>query len=485
MIASSFSVIRPALVGWVIAVMASVGLGSEGPTSPLLGQPKEEYARRRRDLMERIKTADAAANATRAALNGAASPPPGPVVVLIGAGAPDDESKFHQLHDFAYLTGVEAENAALILRPDTGEETLYLPPRDPFQERWTGPTLAPGPDATARTGFARVESSALFLADLFRAVADPRSGSRSRAGTVHLLEPTPRPAATTTSARFARFLRDGAPGARFVDLAPRLAEMRKVKSDPELTLIRRAIAATATAQDDVARLVAPGVNEGRLEGAILAAFHAGGAARAAFPSIVGSGLNSTVLHYARNDRTMTDGDLVVIDIGAEVGGYAADITRTYPANGVYSPRQKEIYQLVLDTQSHVAAQTKTGDTTIAIQNRWARDFLRASPLRGKDADGTEHTMDHFFVHGLGHYVGLDVHDVGDPSKPLAPGEVITIEPGLYLPAEGFGVRIEDDYLVTPDGLEKLSEDIPSDPSEIERRIAAHRASAPPIPATTP
>ena len=484
--------IRMALAGWVMAALlpgrspsADDGRPAPGiataPARLLNGQPVEEYARRRRDLMARIKPADAASTFLRDAIraaegHGEATADPATVVVLLGRGIPGDDDKFHQEPNFAYLTGVDQEDAALILWPATGEETLYLPPKNPSQERWNGPRLAPGPDASARTGFARVESSALFLADLFRAVADPRAGLHARAGTVHLIEPDPQPGSTAASARFARFLREGAPNARFIDVAPRINEMRKVKSEPEVALIRQAIAATATAQDDVARLVAPGVTEARLEGAILAAFFAGGGSRAAFPSIVGSGINSTVLHYNRNDRTITEGDLVVVDIGSEVHGYAADITRTYPASGIFTFRQREVYQLVLDAQTGAAAQFKPGETTLATQSRWVKDFLRKSPLRARDETGTEQSMDHFFTHGLGHYMGLEVHDVGDSSKPLAPGEVFTIEPGLYIPSEGFGVRIEDDYLVTKDGLEKLSRDIPSDPAEVERRIANHRVS---------
>jgi Xaa-Pro aminopeptidase len=199
--------------------------------------------------------------------------------------------------------------------------------------------------------------------------------------------------------------------------------------------------------------------------------------RAGFPSIVGSGLNSTVLHYNANRRTMQDGELVVIDIGAEYFYYTADITRTYPVNGKFTPRQRAIYQLVLDAQTAAAHEFKVGVTTLGGQNRIARDVIRKSPLRAKDEAGVEHTLDHFFVHGLGHYLGMDVHDVGNGGKPMQPGEVFTIEPGIYIPTEGFGVRIEDDYLVTKDGLEKLSKDIPSDPDEIERLIAQSRTKA--------
>ncbi|HMF56268.1 MAG TPA: M24 family metallopeptidase, partial [Pyrinomonadaceae bacterium] len=148
----------------------------------------------------------------------------------------------------------------------------------------------------------------------------------------------------------------------------------------------------------------------------------------------------------------------------------ADITRTYPASGKFTERQRQIYQLVLDTQAGAAAYYKPG-MRLHDLHQFAVDFLRKSPLRARDTDGREYTMDHFFIHALGHYLGMDVHDTGNSSKPLQPGEVFTIEPGVYLQSERLGVRIEDDYLVMPDGtLRKLSANIPSAPDEIERLL---------------
>ena len=453
-------------------------------TAPV-GPSKEEYQGRRRALMETLKGAEAGAGLLRGAVNRAGSGEARPsggvgvVVVMVGAGEPGEDAKFRQDNDFHYLTGVDQPNAAVILWPESGDEALYLPPRDRSRDRWIGPSLGPGPEAASLTGFARVESTAGFLADLFRAIADPRTGGRSASATVYLAEPAPKPNSTGASARLSRFVREGAPSARFKDVATSIHEMRKGKSDAEAELIRRAVAVTADAQLEVIRKIRPGLPEYRLEGAIVGAFLEGGASRAGFPSIVGSGPNSTVLHHDRNDRTIEDGDLVVVDIGGEYKGYTADITRTYPANGRFSPRQREVYQLVLDAQGAAVADFKPGVSTIAELNRTVRDVFRKSPLRAKDSDGNEQTMDHFFTHGLGHHLGLDVHDVGDASKPLQPGEVFTIEPGLYLTSEALGVRIEDDYRVTKDGLEKLSKDIPVEPDEIERLIARSRGGVVP------
>jgi len=393
---------------------------------------------------------------------------PALLVVIVGRGEPGDDAKFHQSNDFHYLTGVDVSHASAILRPDLGEETLYLPRRNPRLERYNGPTLAAGPEATAKTGFARVAPASEFLADLFRALADSGDGHPSRSATIYLIDAGSNPTSSDRSAWLARLVRDGAPGARVKDLGPRVHEQRKTKSPAEVALLRRAIAATAEAQAAVLRTVGPSGTENQLEGAILNAFVAHGASRAGFPSIVGSGPNSTVLHYGRNDRALGAGELVVVDIGAEVEGYTADITRTVPVDGQFTPRQRAVYQLVLDAQAGAARAVKPGESTIGSLNRGVRDFFRASPLRARDKDRIEHTMDHFFAHGLGHHLGLDVHDVGDESKPLGPGQVFTIEPGLYLPTEGFGIRIEDDYLVTPTGVEKLSAAIPSAPDEVER-----------------
>ena len=483
----------PPILGLIFFMGLSMVRGEDvrlASKSPLLGPSREEFQGRRRALMAKIKEAEASSAPLRVTMVRAepGSPqgpgPAGVVVVLVGAVEAVEDAKFRQENDFAYLTGIELPHAALILRPETGEETLYLPPRDRSQDRWVGPKLGPGPETASQTKFARVESSSTFLADLFRAVGDSRVGGRSSAATVYLLEPTPRANSTTPAARLGRFVREGAPSARFKDVAPLIHEMRKGKSDAETDLIRRAVGVTADAHREVVRLIRPGIPEYRLEGAIVGAFVAGGGSRAGFPSIVGSGPNSTILHYGKNERTIEDGDLVVVDIGGEVGGYTADITRTYPANGRYTPRQLEVYRLVLEAQSAAVADFKPGVSTIGSLTRTVRDVFRKSPLRAKDADGIEKTMDEFFLHGLGHHMGLDVHDVGDNSKPLKPGEVFTIEPGLYISAEALGVRIEDDYRVTNDGLEKLSKDIPVDPDEIERLIGQARSATSPVPSTS-
>jgi len=193
----------------------------------------------------------------------------------------------------------------------------------------------------------------------------------------------------------------------------------------------------------------------------------------------GSGINSTILHYSENQDKIDEGALVVVDIGAEYKYYAADITRTWPASGKFSPRQREVYQPVLDAQKYAQSQMKPGVTKLREMTALTREYLKKSPLRAKDMDGNEHTMDYFFIQGLGHYLGMDVHDVGDTSKPIQPGEIFTIEPGIYIQSEALGLRIEDDYIMTDHGADKLSKNIPSEPDEIERMIAQGKAEPTP------
>ncbi len=189
--------------------------------------------------------------------------------------------------------------------------------------------------------------------------------------------------------------------------------------------------------------------------------------------MIGSGPNATIPHYFGLLRRIEAGDLVVVDIGAEYRHYTADITRTFPAGGHFTPRQREVYQLVLAAQKAVEAEMKPGESRLQDMTRFARQFFQKSSLRARDEKGDEQTMDHFFVHGLGHDLGLDVHDVGSLSDPVRVSEVFTIEPGLYIKSESIGVRIEDDYVMTDHGPEKLSSAIPSDPDEIERRMGAN------------
>ena len=361
------------------------------------------------------------------------------------------DNDFRQSNTFFYFTELEAQDAWLLLVAGGGaaETLLFLPPRDPLQERWTGLRLGPDSTAVRLTGIPRVlptdSLDAVLSAALFRA-----------RGPLYVpLDQTtreePRLRDLLFSGRDVRNLRPGADSLRLVKDADEIARMRKAV---DISVLGH-IAAMQAAR--------PGAWEYEIEAALEAAFRRNGADRVGYPSIVGSGPNSTTLHYDVNRRQTRDGDLVVVDAGAEWGQHTADVTRTFPVNGKFTPRQKAIYDLVLATQQAAFDSTRPG-ATIGQLNRIARDYMHAhsGTLCGAEL------CDTYFIHGLSHWLGMDVHDVGDYSTPLKPGMIFTIEPGIYLSQEALGVRIEDDVLVTATGGEWLSAKAPRTTAEIER-----------------
>jgi Xaa-Pro aminopeptidase len=413
----------------------------------LAGIPQVEYRARRQKLMERIKDG---------------------VVVLVGAREEEfgEAGRFRQKNDFMYLTGVQTPSAFVMLAPaglaagKPAQETLFIPPRNLFQERWTGAQIGPGPEAEKLFGFQEVASAEKFndrLRDLLES---------SPSAKLYTIVPAGSAGEITRESRFIETLRRARPRLEIVDVSRYLAEMRKIKSPPEIALIQKAIDITGEAQRDAVHAVKPGAFEYEVQAVVEAAFTRNGAERPSFPSIIGSGINSTTLHHMENRGKIESGDLVVVDIGAEYSYYAADITRTYPADGKFAPRQLEVYKLVLEAQRAAEKAFKPGQSTMAQLNRVALDTMKASRLRDKEG----RSLEKYFIHGLGHFLGMDVHDVGSLAD-LPVGSVITIEPGIYIPDEKLGVRIEDDYLVTETGLVKLSRKIPSNPDEMERAMS--------------
>ena len=376
-------------------------------------------------------------------------------------GHPQD-SDFRQDNDFFYLTGLETHGSWLVLvardsAPD--EAILFLPPRDSVAERWTGPTLGPGPEAVTLTGIEDIRSNAEAERDIRRLVLRPDSPARTHGLYISRGE----------RERDIALLRDlvftpsaSRSPAAIYDLRPLLARGRLVKDADELGRLRRAIGITAEAQRAAMQTVKPGMWEYEIEAVIESTFRRSGAERLGFPSIIGAGTNATVLHYDKSRGQSLTGDLVVIDIGAEFGYYTADVTRTVPISGRFTERQRVLYELVLATQQAAIDSVRPGVTTRDL-NRIARTYMREH-----SGDLCQPgTCDRFFVHGLSHWLGMDVHDVGDYSMPFAPGMVLTIEPGLYIPEERIGIRIEDDILVTAEGHEILSSGAPRSPDDIE------------------
>ncbi|HEX8772222.1 MAG TPA: aminopeptidase P N-terminal domain-containing protein [Pyrinomonadaceae bacterium] len=433
------------------------------PGVRLLNQPVTEYRARRQKLLGEIKDG---------------------IVVVLGnvEESMGVEARYRQNNWMAYLTGVRTPGAALLLVPQGlpsaggAREIIFIPQRNLGMERWTGVQLAPGAEAARTFGAERVLATDQLWPTLKEAAALPAFKNAQGQSAMKLYTIAPRRAVNgfVNEYEFVVRAHKELPGVELESLANSLSEMRKRKSEAEIALLQKAIDITGEAQRDIMASLRPGLYEFEVQAILEAAFTRHGAERPGFPSIVGSGIYSTILHYQENHKKIDDGDLVVCDIGAEYSLYTADITRTFPANGKFTPRQRAIYQLVLDTQSAIAAHWKPGMTHGDLQG-FAQDYMRRSPLRARDTDGREYTMDRFFIHSFGHYLGMDVHDVGNNTLPMQPGEVFTIEPGIYIQTEKLGVRIEDDYLVTTGNtLRKLSEKIPSAPDEIEKIMAAGR-----------
>jgi Xaa-Pro aminopeptidase len=396
----------------------------------------------------------------------------GSVALVLGATDArgyGDVGTFRQDPFFFYLTGVELPGAAVLLEKQ--HEALLLPARRPNIEAWTGPKYGPGEDTARELGFEAVldrDYSETILDARRRPVPTlaERVAERVRAGGV-LWVPLPAgmTGEPTPEQRFVRELQDRLPSFTLRDLTPVVADMRLLKEPGEIELMRRAIVATIASMGAAAARVRPGTREAELDGAAFAALRACGADGWAFPPIVGSGQAGCVLHYDANRGLLVEGELVVVDIGARWGYYCGDLTRTFPVSGKFTPRQRQLYDVVFAAYEAATATLGPG-STIAAARKAAFAVLEGSGVHG---DGGK-TLGQFFIHGIGHFLGLEAHDVGGESPTLAPGMVITIEPGVYLPGEGIGIRIEDNYLITEGGAENLSASLPSDAAAIERLV---------------
>ena len=397
-------------------------------------------------------------------------------IVMWGAGDDrgyGDIGTFRQSSAFFYLTGVELPNAILVSRPAENFDALFLPPRDPNVERWTGPKFGPGEEAAESLGFSEVLStdpSEIVLDARRRPVPGFEGRLQDWLSSESAVLWTEYPAVASSSVlppthRFIAQLRDRLPSFEVRDLSEHLTAMRLIKSDGEVALMRKAIEASMDGQRAAAGVIVPGVGEAAVDGAVYAAFRGHGAEGLAFPSIVGCGYNATTLHYDQNVGTCNDGQLVVVDVGARFGYYCGDLTRTFPVNGRFNDRQRGIYDLVLEAHDHVAEAIRPGVRIFDLR-KIAYEVMESSDLR--DAKGEK--LGQYFIHGLGHFLGLDAHDPGSEEALLVPGNVITNEPGIYIPDEALGVRIENDFLVTSKGGENLSEALPTKAEEIEEMM---------------
>ncbi len=398
------------------------------------------------------------------------------VVVLFGYDEADvaaSVTSFRQNEEFYYLTGWNEPGAIMLLAPkahapgaapELGEEILYIPSHNRSEEKWTGPKLAPDDaDAPARTGFRTVRNVAQFDSDLQEALKG--------FSTIYTeLSPEPESGEECFQAEMVKKIREKAPQASLADLRMIVGRMRAVKSPGEIALIRKAVDASVEAHFAAMKAVKPGVWEYEIAALMKYEFERRGCEWPAYPPIVGSGFFSTVLHYDQDSNQMQDGDVVVMDVAGSYSGYASDITRTLPVNGHFTARQREIYEIVLGAQNAALAAAKPGAYVgrhgAKGLNEIAYEYINT---HGKDLHGQR--LGQYFIHGLSHPIGLNVHDPLDYSRTLEPGMVITMEPGIYIPEEKIGVRIEDDILITPDGNELLTGRLPRAVDEIEKVMA--------------
>lgn len=372
-------------------------------------------------------------------------------------GEHPQDSFYRESNNFLYLTGMEAPGGWLVVNGGgVGEIVLYLPPRTPRTDRWTGrPRLGPEPEARPLTGIEEVRPKGSLESDLIRWFSPAYEKTEGNRGTLYLALGDLRHRSVLDSVLMGADL-------GLEDGSSVMSKLRLVKDSDEIRRLKRAAEITMEAHREVWRVARPGLAEYELEAALEYVFHAQGAERVGFPSVVGSGPNGMVLHYDENRRVLEEGELVVVDIGAEFGYYSADITRTFPTNGTFSPRQKALYDLVLGARNTALGMVRPG-VTLPELDLAARMYFREN---SGDLCGEESCL-RFFAHRLSHWLGMDVHDGGDSSVPLVSGMVLTIAPGIYLLEEGMSVRIEDDVLVTAGGYEVLTEDLPRTTEEIE------------------
>ncbi|MDQ3907857.1 MAG: Xaa-Pro aminopeptidase, partial [Acidobacteriota bacterium] len=415
---------------------------------------------------------------------------PGSVAVIPAAPeamrSNDTQYRYRQDSDFYYLTGFDEPESIAVIAPsrDPDKFTLFVRPRDPEQETWVG-RRAGVEGAKERHG-----ADAAFPVSEFR---DKLAELLNGATNVYYRLGVRRDIDDVLIKQLGEMRLRGrlytAPDS-ITDPSAVLGEMRLVKSDEEIELMQRAADIAAEAHVLAMQQARPGMYEYEIEALIEYHFRKSGAAAPAYGTIVGGGANATILHYVTNDAPLRDGDLLLIDAGAEYQGYASDITRTFPVSGRFSAAQRDIYEAVLAAQVACVEMVRPGVTWDDLNERAVRmlteSMVRLGLLEG-DVDKLveEKTYRRFFMHGVGHFLGLDVHDAGryklnGASRPLQPGTVITVEPGIYVAPDadgvpdkyrGIGVRIEDDVLVTPDGHRVLTDAAPKQVEEIEALTA--------------
>lgn len=381
----------------------------------------------------------------------------------------DEYAPFEANRNFFYLTGLRRDNMILVLDKAAAKpvERLYIEEADPTMERWYGKKVTVE-EAKEVTQIERIG----FL-DEFEPAMDMIL-TREDVTTVyfdtyrHQYQDLPDYNVVKANEFAAKY-----PGMKICNCFPMIAEMRMQKDEDEAALIKDAIALTDEGLKNVLRNLTPGMKEYQAQADFEYSIKRNGADGVSFPTIAGSGMNGTMLHYETNQETCEDGTLLLLDLGAKYKGYCADITRTYPVNGTYSKRQREVYDIVLAANRKVAKSAKPGMTTLDLNNICkkvlAEGCIRLGLIEKEEEIGK------YYMHGVSHHLGIDVHDVTvDSNKKLRPGAIISDEPGLYIDEWAIGIRIEDDLMITEDGCVVLSEAIMRDADEIEAFMKEQR-----------
>ena len=398
----------------------------------------------------------------------------GGIAILFAAEEPVlDFDPYRQDSDFYYLTGWNEPGAALMIMGPAKEdpahsrdykEVLFLPTRNLRTEAYTGAKMdAATPEVSKATGIDKVEPMTNLAADLNKVVADDR-----RVAANVWTQPGVKVAASLLGYTAAT-LGSSLPASH--DVTTLTMPLREVKDAGEIDLLKKVSTASIAAQREMMRAVKPGVTERAIAGKMTAVWYEQGCERPSYAPIVGTGINSTTLHYSSNSATIADGQVVVVDAACEYSMYASDITRTVPASGHFTDRQREIYNVVLGAQkaaidAFVAGKSKINDFQHRDPDTLDLVAYNYINTHGKDLHGQP--LGKYWLHGLGHMVGIDVHDPAQYPAVLKPGMVFTIEPGIYIPEEKIGVRIECDFLVLPDGkLLDLDADLPHTAEEVE------------------
>lgn len=375
----------------------------------------------------------------------------------------------HANRNFFYLTGLRRDKMALVLDKAAAvpKTTLFIEEADPAMERWYGRKVTVD-EAKELSGIDNVRfidelDGALDMImtreDVYTAYFDTYRHQKEDLPDYNVVK--------------ANEFKTAYPGVSIRNLFPFVAEQRMQKDEDEIALTKEAIKLTDTALKNVLANLKPGMFEYEAQADFEYSIRRNGAEWTAFPTIAGSGMNGTMLHYETNQDMMEDGSLLLMDLGARVRGYNSDITRTYPVNGKYTERQRQVYDIVLEANRTVLKEAKPGMTTVDLNNI-CKKVLAAGCIRLGLIE-KEEEISRYYMHGVSHHLGIDVHDVTvDFNKKLRPGAIISDEPGLYIDEWEIGIRIEDDLLITEDGAVCLSEEIMRDADEIEAYMASQK-----------